>query len=184
MDGSSPFKFRSQAVLLTYQGFSEVVATALEQWRRFVTWVGGLLGGWGATLWTATLETNKDGKHHAHLMVEFTQNRERDVKDFTFEGLRPNAQPNSDTLGESRGKNCQTHRWQSEGECCSMQAQRDVANSARARERENAPASGPQCKIHPLRAICQCGRRGRSEHAVPMFMTAAARDKFYVEVYC
>ena len=63
----------------------------MEQWRRFVTWVGGLLGGWGATLWTATLETNKDGKHHAHLMVEFTQRQERDVKDFTFEGLRPNA---------------------------------------------------------------------------------------------
>ena len=107
MDGSSAFKFRSEAVLLTYQGFSEVVATALEQWRRFVTWVGGLLGGWGATLWTATLETNKDGKHHAHLMVEFTQRRERDVKDFTFEGLRPNAQANSDTLGDSFAK----RRW-------------------------------------------------------------------------
>ena len=106
--GRKTFEFRSQAVLLTYQGFEADPTTALDQWVRFKAFVAGSLRLWGATRWTATLETNADGKHHAHLMVQFTSQRHRAVSSFCFEGLRPHAAAN-DVLGEGFSKK----RWQS-----------------------------------------------------------------------
>ena len=103
------FTFRCQAVLLTYQGFTGVLADAVQQWGRFLVFVKGSLRTWGATLWTATLETNENGngKHHAHLMLQFTKRVERTTADFAFEGLRPHPEAN-DLLGESWSKK----RWQ------------------------------------------------------------------------
>jgi len=54
---------------------------------------------WRVRYWTATLETNKDGRHHAHLMLQFFGERDTTVQPFFFEGLRPNAQAN-DYFGE------------------------------------------------------------------------------------
>ena len=102
------FWFRSQAVLLTYQSFPEDLATSLEAWGRFLTFVRGSLRTWAVTRWTATLETNVDGKHHGHLMLQFVTQKNRNVNSFCFEGLRPNAAAN-DLLGE----NFSTKRWQS-----------------------------------------------------------------------
>ena len=50
--------------------------------------------------WTATLETNQDGKHHLHLMLEFTSKVDRTAGYFVFEGRCPNVRPN-DLLGEA-----------------------------------------------------------------------------------
>ena len=102
-----PYKFRAQAVLLTYQSFSANLEEALQQWSRFVAWVSGSLRFWAVTLWTATLETNKDGRHHAHLMVQFSRQIHYAVTTFVFEGLLPNAGAN-DLLGEGWSKK----RWQ------------------------------------------------------------------------
>ena len=54
----------------------------------------------GVRHWTATLETNKDGKHHLHLMVEFFKKVDRTAPYFAFEGRCPNARAN-DLLGEA-----------------------------------------------------------------------------------
>ena len=102
------FWFRSQAVLLTYQGFPEDVSAALEMWARFLTFVQDSLRTWAVTRWTATLETNADGKHHGHLMLQFVSQKNRNVQSFCFESLRPNAAAN-DLLGECFS----TRRWQS-----------------------------------------------------------------------
>ena len=106
-DGSqnpSPKEFRIQsaAVLLTYQGFED-----MQQWVRFLSFVSGNLRPWRVKYWTATLETNADGKYHAHLMLQFCSSVDRSTQGFFFEGLRPNARPN-DLLGEGFA----TKRWQ------------------------------------------------------------------------
>ena len=101
------FQFRSQAALFTYQGFAKDLSTALGQWGRFVSFVKHSLRSWAVTRWTATLETNKDGSHHAHLMLQFTTQKHRSSKDFFFEALRPNVAAN-DLLGEGFSKK----RWQ------------------------------------------------------------------------
>lgn len=101
------FLFNAAAVLLTFQGFSAVLSEALEQWCRFLVFVKGSLRTWAATRWTATLETNANGAHHAHLMVQFTRRKQRSSTDFVFERLRPNAAAN-DLLGEGWSKK----RWQ------------------------------------------------------------------------
>jgi hypothetical protein len=102
------FWFRSQAVLLTFQGFPGNLAASLAVWARFLTFVQSSLRTWAVTRWTATLETNADGKHHAHLMLQFTSQQNRNVQNFCFEGLRPNAAAN-DLLGDCFS----TRRWQS-----------------------------------------------------------------------
>jgi hypothetical protein len=102
------FTFQSQAVLLTYQGFDADLATSLDQWTRFKAFVAGSLRLWAVTRWTATLETNADGKHHAHLMMQFTSQKHRSVSNYCFEGLRPHAAAN-DLLGDGFSKK----RWQS-----------------------------------------------------------------------
>ena len=65
--GAKAFKFRSQAVLLTYQGLSAVLEEALQQWCRFVSFVQGSLRTWGVTRWTVTLETNENGNGNRSL---------------------------------------------------------------------------------------------------------------------
>ena len=96
------FRVRAAAVLLTYQGVQ-----GLPQWHRFVEHVLENLAAWKVRLWTATLETNADGTNHAHLMLQFSTQKERSVQMFFFEGLRPNARPN-DLLGEGFS----AKRWQ------------------------------------------------------------------------
>ncbi|CAE8608570.1 unnamed protein product, partial [Polarella glacialis] len=76
---------RSEAALLTYQGFN-----GLDHWRRFVSFVGSSFKRWRVKHWCATLETNTDGTDHAHLMLQFLQVVDRTTRSFMFEGLRPN----------------------------------------------------------------------------------------------
>ena len=97
------FRVETQAVLLTYQG----ITGGVQQWERFVAFVRKQQKVWRVQYWTATLETNKDGTHHAHLMLQFFAKKDCSVNVFAFEGLRPNAQAN-DLLGGGWNKN----RWQ------------------------------------------------------------------------
>ena len=94
------FRVQAQAVLLTYQGIDACLCLALSCWTRFLDFVRGNLRDWGVKYWTATLETNKDGKHHLHLMLDFWKKIDRAVCFFEFEGCRPNARTN-DLLGEA-----------------------------------------------------------------------------------
>ena len=48
------FRVQSEAVLLTYQGFS-----GLDQWVRFLAFVRGSLKSWKVMRWCATLESNR-----------------------------------------------------------------------------------------------------------------------------
>ena len=95
-DQSSSFRIRSIGVLLTYQKVS-----GLDQWHRFTMFVQARLGQWKVKYWTATLETNADGTYHAHLMLQFTSQKDCTVAIFAFEGLRPNAGC-TDYLGEGQ----------------------------------------------------------------------------------
>ena len=96
------FRIQSAAVLLTYQGVAD-----LDQWARFLSFVSTSVLPLRVKLWTATLETCRDGKYHAHLMLQFRSAVDRTTQAFFFEGLRPNARPN-DLLGEAWA----TKRWQ------------------------------------------------------------------------
>ena len=88
------FRFRSAAVLLTYQKFSEP-----DVWKRFLKFVRSQLFQWKAQYWCATLETNSDDTFHLHLALQFYSAADRTVQAFTFEGVAPNARAN-DLLGE------------------------------------------------------------------------------------
>ena len=92
--GKKDFELRAIGFLLTYQGFQDLL-----QWRRFLEFVAGLSASEPVLYWTATLETNADGKHHAHLMLQMSRQKKYCVNRFLFEGLRPNAQAN-DVFGE------------------------------------------------------------------------------------
>ena len=97
------YRVASQAVLLTYQGFAADESAALAVWARFVEFVKTKLREWGVKHWTATAETNENGKHHLHLMLQFYAvdgNRVSSV--FAFEDVLPNAS-NNDILGEGFG---------------------------------------------------------------------------------
>ena len=76
------FWFRSQAVLFTYQGFAADLDTSLAEWARFLAFVRSSLRSWCVTRWTASSETNADGKHHAHLMMQFTSRKNRNLKGY------------------------------------------------------------------------------------------------------
>ena len=91
------FRFQSVGVLLTYQKFPDSTC-----WTRFVNFVQAQLAGWKARFWCATLETNQDGTHHLHLMLQFFRAQKRNTETFAFEGVRPNGRPN-DLLGEGWG---------------------------------------------------------------------------------
>ena len=56
---------------MTYQSFSADLADFLPAWERFVAFVEAEQKGWGVKFWTATAETNEDGRHHIHLMQQF-----------------------------------------------------------------------------------------------------------------
>ena len=98
------FRVQSQAVLLTYQSFSADTVVALGVWSRFLQFVVAKAKTWEVKLWTSTAETNEDGKHHLHLMLQFLRVVDRPSRDFAFEGVLPNARCN-DLLGEGFGGN-------------------------------------------------------------------------------
>ena len=54
---------------------------------------------WKVRFWCATMETNRDGTYHLHLMLQFYRAHDRHAQTFVFSGVRPNAQSN-DLLGE------------------------------------------------------------------------------------
>ena len=88
------YRIHGQATLLTYQKFPDVA-----HWTLFVQFVQSMQKKWQCKYWTATLETNQDGSPHAHLMVQFTTDRDVSVKDFVFQGISPNAST-TDLCGE------------------------------------------------------------------------------------
>ena len=96
--GREDFRFQSVGVLLTYQKFPDSTC-----WRRFVAFVKSRLASWKVRFWCATLETNHDGSHHLHLMLQFFRGQNRHTPTFAFEGVRPNGQPN-DLLGQGWGR--------------------------------------------------------------------------------
>ena len=98
MKNKAVFRLRARAVLLTYQGIDAEKADALKAWTRFLRFVQSNKRAWGVVHWTATMEANKDGGHHFHLMLDFLQNVDRTAPFFSFEGRCPNARAN-DLLG-------------------------------------------------------------------------------------
>ena len=76
----------------------------LVRWRLVgkQNFVQAQLAGWKARFWCATLETNQDGTHHLHLMLQFFRAQKRNTETFALEGVRPNGRPN-DLLGEGWG---------------------------------------------------------------------------------
>ena len=91
---SPGFRVQGVGVLLTYQKFSDTGC-----WQTFLDHVETRLVLWKVKYWCATMETNDDGAHHLHLMLQFHKAQERKAQTFVFLGVRPNARPN-DLLGE------------------------------------------------------------------------------------
>ena len=85
--------------MLTFQGFP-----GIAQWISFVSFVREKPMSWRVKCWPATLETNKNGNAHAHLMLQFASERDTAVKDFAFRGILPNASTN-DLCGEGLCRN-------------------------------------------------------------------------------
>ena len=94
------FCVRAQAVLLTYQGLPEALPLALAAWMRFLKYINSNLRLWGVARWTATMETNKSGKHHLHLMLELTQRKKHYARCYEFEKCCPNIRAN-DLMGDA-----------------------------------------------------------------------------------
>ncbi|CAE7432135.1 unnamed protein product, partial [Symbiodinium necroappetens] len=94
-------RVRSEAVLLTYQSW--LPESAAPVWERFCTFVADRVAAWKVKYWTATMETNKSGSLHMHLMVQFTQSRDCSAASFAFDGRRPNVSSH-DYLGEGACK--------------------------------------------------------------------------------
>jgi curved DNA-binding protein CbpA len=88
------YRFQSLGVLLTYQKFSDAGC-----WQAFLDHVKARLVLWKVLFWCATMETNRDGTYHLHLMLQFYRAQDRHAQTFAFSGVRPNAQSN-DLLGE------------------------------------------------------------------------------------
>ena len=78
------FRVNSQAVLLTYQSFPVELSAFQEVWQRFVSFCQVKVRELSVAQWTATAETNEDGKHHLHLMLKFRQRADRDSTVFFF----------------------------------------------------------------------------------------------------
>ena len=91
------FVFWSVGVLLTYQKFRDA-----SVWPRFVIFVKSFLVEQQVRNWCATMETNQDGTFHFHVMLQFYNDKKRNVRSFMFERVCPNPQPN-DLLGEGWG---------------------------------------------------------------------------------
>ena len=102
------FRFQSRAVLLTYQGFDALSVVALKSWAQFLRFIASNKRKWGVHHWSATMEANKDGAHHLHLMLDFHKGADRTAQLFVFEGRCPNASTN-DLLGVSWSR---SDKWQ------------------------------------------------------------------------
>ncbi len=88
------YRINAEAILLTYQGFS-----GLDSWLHFVGFIQARLKMWQVTNWCATLETNKDGTLHAHVMLQFRCQQDKTAATFAYQGLRPNVRT-TDLCGE------------------------------------------------------------------------------------
>lgn len=108
LQATSPKKIytvQGQATLLTFQSFSADLDVLLPTWVRFLVFVEGKVEEWGVKFWTATAETNEDGRHHLHVMLQFWKADKNRVSSlYTFERVQPNASAN-DLLGEGFGGN-------------------------------------------------------------------------------
>ena len=97
------YRLQSAAVLFTYQSFPAELLPALAAWGGFVAFVRRSVRRWGVKHWTATAETNENGRHHFHLMVQYSNSQpERHSAAYAFQGVLPNAAAN-DILGGSFG---------------------------------------------------------------------------------
>ena len=92
--GTTGFRIQGLGVLLTYQKFPDTGC-----WQAFLDHVKARLVLWKAKFWCATMDTNRDGTYHLHLMLQFYKAQDRQAQTFAFSGVRPNAQTN-DLLGE------------------------------------------------------------------------------------
>jgi hypothetical protein len=97
-DNRKSFRINAEAVLLTYQSFR-----GASEWGSFVEFIRGRLKAWRCKYWSATLETNKDGSPHAHIMIQFSSVRDTTVKEFAFQGITPNAST-TDLCGEGMSR--------------------------------------------------------------------------------
>jgi len=93
------FRICSSAVMLTYNGIRD-----FQHWQQFVQHFKDHLKDWSVKLWCATLEENKAGKLHTHVMVQFTSQRDVLSKRFAFDGILPNAGPNTASGGDLLGE--------------------------------------------------------------------------------
>ncbi len=93
------YRICGTAVMLTYNGVADAA-----QFERFVDHVRANLRAWGVKHWCVTLETNKKGNLHIHLMLQFHKTRDSGVKAFQCEGLSPRADV-CDLLGEGFCRN-------------------------------------------------------------------------------
>ena len=93
------FRIHSSAVMLTYNGIKDI-----QHWEQFVQHCKDHLADWSVKFWCATLEENKGGKLHTHLMVQFTSQQDVLSKRFAFDGILPNAGPNNTPGGDLLGE--------------------------------------------------------------------------------
>ena len=93
------YRIRGEAILLTYQSWPGEAALAARTWEAFLVWVRACLAKWLVKRWTATMETNEDGRVHIHLMLQFRTIVDRLATGFIYQGTRPNVSTN-DYCGE------------------------------------------------------------------------------------
>lgn len=91
------FRLRSTAVLLTFQSLRNVA-----QWKRLAVFVQSNMVAWDVKHWCTTLERCKNGRLHAHVMLQFLKQQDRTSRSFTFESITPNCSAN-DYLNEGIG---------------------------------------------------------------------------------
>ena len=65
-DNRKQFRFRSCAVLLTFQKFPDPCV-----WTEFLSFLREHLLTWGVQFWCATMETNTDSTYHLHAALHF-----------------------------------------------------------------------------------------------------------------
>ena len=91
---TSTYRVHSTGVLLTYHGVKNQA-----HWRELVAFFELHKREWSVKYWCATLETTKQGKLHAHVMLQFTKQVNHDTSRFFFTGLKPRADQH-DLLGD------------------------------------------------------------------------------------
>jgi hypothetical protein len=88
------FRIQGKGALFTYQKFHNIGI-----WASFVEFVRSHVRAWSVKYWCVTMETNKDGTYHFHMMLQFYKACDRCSETFAFRRYRPNVQSN-DLLGE------------------------------------------------------------------------------------